>query len=224
MSVLSCICAHGSLCIAAGRHEEAIDVFNEALVVVREMTSVFGDFHCHGQSTCMMTDCIRNPPYLECSTLEDQSPYHHLHEHSRSKQIFKKPLGIPNTEFCSYEQYQFIILYNLALSYHMCSVKHQNEEMLKVSLNLWTLVHEFHWNDDLGLLPIHTCAILNNLGHIYHLLGNQKASRECHENLLRALLVLQRNEDSSLPGYNADCFFRSIAPLILEDSIAARAA
>jgi hypothetical protein len=224
LSVLNCICAHGSLSMVAGRYQDAIDAFDEALVQSRLVMASFGCFPLESKSILDVKGLIHHPQYLESSTPHAQSALRNNPNLSRSKQIFSKPMVIPKSGFCSNEQYQFIILYNLALSYHLFSVEHQNGVMLEAALRLWTLVYKFHWNDDLGLLPIHTCAILNNLGHVYLLVGDAKASRECHENLLCALLVLQRSEDSSFPGCNTDCFFRSVTPLVLKDSKAACAA
>jgi tetratricopeptide (TPR) repeat protein len=223
LSELNCICAHGSLCIAAGRYEDAIDAFDEALVHARTAMVSFNSSAVDVKSVESI-GFIHHPRYLASSTLHDQTTHQNHPGLSKSKQIFNKPLVIPNSGTFTNEQYQFVILYNLALAYHLCSVERQNGAILDAALRLWTLVYRFHWNDDLGLLPLHTCAILNNLGHVYHLLGDAKASRECHESLLCALLVLQRSEDSSFPECNADCFFRSITSLVLKDSKAACAA
>lgn len=224
LSVLNCICAHGSLCIAEGRYEEAIDVFDDALVQTRTAMVSFNSSPVESKSVLDMIGFIHHPQYLESLNLHDQSAHPGHPSLSKAKQIFSKPLVIPNSGVCTNEQYQFVILYNLALAYHLSSVERQSEVILEAALRLWTLVYRFHWNDDLGLLPLHTCAILNNLGHVYHLVGDAKASRECHENLLCALLVLRRSEDSSFSECNTDCFFRSITPLVLADSKVACAA
>jgi hypothetical protein len=148
--------------------------------------------------------------------------------------IFSAPLVIPTStdqryQPCTNEQYQFIVTYNLALSYHLAAMTQRDVRKLEVALGLWDLVYRFHWNEDLGVVTFHTCAILNNYGHGLRQAGAESPAQACFESLLCALCVcVQKKTDQSpaseLDACQTDCFFRSVSTLVLKDPMTARAA
>jgi hypothetical protein len=164
--------------------------------------------------------------------MEDESSPSQIHslDHPSEPKIFAAPLIAPSSVHIGYqdwtlEQYQFIITYNLALSHHLCAMERRDACKLEVALGLWDLIYRFHWNEDLGLVAFHTCAILNNYGHALRQVGAEKSALECFESLLCALCIcVQKGQRSDLDACRTDCFFQSISTLVLKDPQTASAA
>jgi hypothetical protein len=122
------------------------------------------------------------------------------------------------------DQLAFVILYNLALSYHICAIHEGGvDQKLYKALRLWEQVYKQHFKTDLGLSPLHTCAILNNLGNVYKALGQAECCQRCFKGLLTAMVFMK--ETGAADCLNEDeTFFHSVSQLILTDRGVAPAA
>jgi hypothetical protein len=130
---------------------------------------------------------LSSPPYSSCyfGSLESQE----------TLMIFPHPLNLP--ELFTIEQFAFITLYNLALSTYVSAlVNNRSTRQLQKATELWELIYSLQWREELNLQPVHTLAILTNLGHARRVLGNEASSKVCYQNILTTLEFMRgRNED-----------------------------
>jgi hypothetical protein len=211
------MCHRGGFFIVSGEYNEAIEIFSKGLTAVKN-NFLPPQVCVKGNVQTLKFYQVDMDDEGTCSQIHDQF------QHCDVQRVFKTPLMVPEG-YCSNDQYQFIITYNLALAYHLCALEQFDVEKLKVSLGLWEIIYRFHWNEDLGMATLHTCAILNNLGHVYRLLGDENTSKDCYESLLCALLCVQKASDTDgMEVCKAECFFQSITPLVLRDPKTASAA
>ena len=200
--------------IATEQYEKAVACFGDALDAVKI-------FLKEGKLTAVGSFGRSSTPAF-CRFLKDRKST------AFENSVFRNPLLIPENP-CSKDQVSFIIIYNLALAHHLNASSHRNNsEKLERVLRLWELVYDLHWQSNLGLQTIHTCAILNNLGHVNQLLGDMERCRKCFESLL-SIIVRVTDEvggrERSFLHYNENqSFFLNVAQLILQDSMAAPAA
>ena len=224
VDVLRLLCDKGIETIVNGKFEESIGVLTEALKTFQEEQNALSNTD-KSQSDSMEVEAEQTPspavPVLR----------YYQAETDLKEPIFTAPLVVPSsnqsdTTPCSTEQWQFVITYNLALSYHLCAMATQDIKKLEVALGLWDLIYRFHWNESLGLVTFHTCAILNNYGHGLRQVGAEKPARECFESLLCALCVCVQNkgEASDVDACRIECFYKNITPLVLKNPHTAGAA
>jgi hypothetical protein len=224
--------------IVVGRYDESVELLTKALTgIQQEIMASAGSSSVASDSSCEEGSFALQVPQYYQVDMEDESSSSQIHAFDATgeqSKIFSAPLVVPTStdsrsRFCSNEQYQFIITYNLALSYHLAAVTQRNVQKLEVALGLWDLIYRFHWNEDLGLVTFHTCAILNNYGHGLRQAGAEKPARDCFESLLCALCVCVQKKTiqspvSQLDACRTECFFQSVSTLVLKDPMTARAA
>lgn len=235
--ILNEMCHHAVQGIVSGRFDESVEILTKALTGIQKEMAEVGPTCPPSFGSSAATLPI--PQYYQVD-MEDKSSSSPIPTFDtpniEQSQIFIAPLMIPSAptshykcQPCSNEQYQFIITYNLALSYHLAGMAQRNAQKLETALGLWDLIYRFHWNENLGLVTFHTCAILNNYGHGLLQVGAEKAARDCFESLLCALCVCVQKKThtspvSELDACRTDCFFQSIIALVLKDPMTARAA
>ena len=224
VDVLRLLCNKGIETIVSGRFDESIDVLTEALKTFQQEQHTLSNIESRSQSDSMEVDSeqevTRPVPVLR----------YYRSKTDLKEPVFTAPLVAPSSDMAdppfSAEQWQFVITYNLALSYHLCAMATQDIKKLEVALGLWDLIYRFHWNERLGLVTFHTCAILNNYGHGLRQVGAEKPARECFESLLCALCVCVQNKDeaSDADACRIECFYQNITPLVLKNPHTAGAA
>ncbi|KAL3903844.1 MAG: hypothetical protein SGILL_010290 [Bacillariaceae sp.] len=223
VEVLRLLCNKGIETIVSRRYDEAIETLTAALQTFQE------EQHALSKADLSQNDSMEGEAEGEVSPSIPVLRYYRG-ETDLKEPIFTAPLVVPasnNTDRpCSAEQFQFLITYNLALSYHLCAMATQDVKKLEVALGLWDLIYRFHWNESLGLVTFHTCAILNNYGHGLRQVGAEKPAQECFESLLCALCVCVQNkgEASDVDACRIECFYRNITPLVLKNPQTAGAA
>ncbi|KAG7365176.1 hypothetical protein IV203_038379 [Nitzschia inconspicua] len=234
---LLCEMCHDAVqCIVSGLYDDAAEVLTKALSDIQQeiVAASSTEESPNGSSSPLLV-----PQYYQVDMDDEPSSSQiHVFDATRNMEqhkIFAAPLIVPvsnDTRYqpCSNEQYQFIITYNLALSYHLAAMTQRNLQKLEVALGLWDLIYRFHWNEDLGLVTFHTCAILNNHGHGLQQVGAEKPARDCFESLLCALCLCVEKKTHMSPVSELDsccwneCFFHSVSTLVLKDPMTARAA
>ncbi|KAL3907433.1 MAG: hypothetical protein SGILL_008879 [Bacillariaceae sp.] len=227
IDLLDSLCSRAVETIVSAKYDESIGILTHALKTFQQEQLLLSQ----------KEDEEDDDMEIDTSSMDISTLQYYKSETSPKEPIFTAPLVVPcdddtnNRETtASTEQWQFVITYNLALSYHLCAMAQRDAKKLEVALGLWDLIYRFHWNENLGLATFHTCAILNNYGHGLRQVGADKPARECFESLLCALCVCVQNKgelSSSPSGVDAcriECFYRNISPLVLRNPQTAGAA
>jgi hypothetical protein len=96
----------------------------------------------------------------------------------------------------------FILLYNLALAYHLYAMQQYEGEMtsssstsvshraLRKAASLYEIAYNFHETEAVQSNMIQMMAMMNNLGHIYHLLQQPTIAKRYFHNLLRTIMYV----------------------------------
>jgi hypothetical protein len=126
-------------------------------------------------------------------------------------------------------------MYNMALAHHMnalfnCTEQDDRQAGLDQAVALYELAYNVHMQEEDANLSVEfTMAIVNNLGHIHRLKGDETKADQCFNHLLSTILFLQSyNGSSSSSNNNTTCqtpevFVQSVTHLILKASAAAAA-
>jgi hypothetical protein len=233
------LCSRAVNAIMSGRYDEATELLTDALTRMQQEIAATGSPSAPQAEEVSLPEVrlpLQVPQYyqLDMEQESSSSKIHMFDPVDQQPKIFCAPLVIPGSSDRPYqqytiEQYQFIVTYNLALSYHLAAASQCNMRKLEVALGLWDLVYRFHWNENLGLVTFHTCAILNNYGHGLRQAGAESPAQACFESLLCALCIcVQKKTDESpvseMDACRTDCFFRTVSTLVLKDPMTAKAA
>lgn len=117
----------------------------------------------------------------------------------KTTSIMREPLYVssaylPQGELQKCELLSYVILYNLALSYHLRGMEeevgHLRLAYLDKAKTLYEHSHSILSNQRLEISLIFTMAITSNLGHIHQLSGNQETAFNCFQHLLSILLYV----------------------------------
>lgn len=149
-----------------------------------------------------------------------------------SSSIFRDPIcmaskcKLPRAELEKCEVLSYVILYNLALSYHLRGMDEEEQHLkiayLQKALTLYEHAHHILSSQDIDVSLLHTMAIASNLGHIHHVIGDEERAQMCFQHLLSTILyVVDCGEGSKIE--TLDGFFRNVMPLICQSSSAAAA-
>lgn len=172
-----------------GMYEQAVLDFTQTFALVSRISQQKKNRPCDESPEDFNLD-----PFVQVST---SSPTFLLCCGSLDTQetlIFPHPLSLP--ELPTIDQFAFITLYNLALSTQISALTNNRSQQLKKATELWELVYSLQWRDELSLQPVHTLAILTNLGYSRRALGNDASARVCYQNILTTLEFMRgRNED-----------------------------
>lgn len=88
----------------------------------------------------------------------------------------------------------FILLYNLALAYHLRALDDDNSSSssrtLRKAASLYELAYSFHENEGIQCSVMQIMSIMNNLGHIHTMLDNGSAARHYFQNLLSTIMYV----------------------------------
>jgi tetratricopeptide (TPR) repeat protein len=150
--------------------------------------------------------------------------------------IFSSPIFLPTEDLSSkafYQEYylhlSFILMYNLALTYHLCAIDGEIcQRNLESAVALYELAYTIQKTEDLDVSVIQTMAIVNNLGQVHTALGNVDKSQYCYQHLLSTIMHL--NESGAASDYAAeeslslDGFVGNVLSLILTTPAATPAA
>ena len=144
-----------------------------------------------------------------------------------SSSIFRDPIyvssGLPRSELDRCELLSYVILYNLALSYHLRAMDEEEDHLrnayLDKALTLYEHAHHILSSQEIDVSLLHTMAIASNLGHIHHVIGDEQRAELCFQHLLSTILyVVDCGEGAKIKSL--DGFFRNVMPLICTSSSA----
>jgi tetratricopeptide (TPR) repeat protein len=249
-----------ALQIYTGNYSQAAETLSYALNIIQQAMGVLKS--CNRPPNHKTSE-PRTPSYVSCDCIfsEDElitcqgsrripaanrnSSSFYLDE---SCFLYKHPVQVfSNSSDTSDDEHHvevisYAIVYNLALCHHLRAISENSSSIticeqgsyLKRAIALYKhalkLLMSPH-NRKLDML--HTLAIVNNLGHAYHLLHNEATAKRCFQRLLQAIMgLLSENDDQSdltrddrtrnhLP---LDGFLSNIMSLVMGSSSSAPAA
>jgi tetratricopeptide (TPR) repeat protein len=143
--------------------------------------------------------------------------------------VFKSPITVactktatdacssPDAEFRSLVKFSSTLLFNLALAYHLAGNVAKDpsaqRKKLKKALTFYKLTYTMMQDTmDTGIME--TLAIVNNLGHVQHALGDVDKAKQCYEHLLSTIMyVSDMGERDAIQHF--DGFFQSVQSTVL---------
>ena len=206
-------------------YDHAIQNITKALGIVREeLSSTQTMCYCKG---CVCTSGMQSDlfEFRMCKEV----PHEVSDDAENELFLFKNPMKIHMHHTATLKCYDYfvslsyIILFNLALAYHLLGIEHDNQRALQKALRLYELSYTVHIKEDLTLTALQALAIVNNLGHVHRELGNLDNSRQCFENLLSSLMYVQISIDEETMQH-VDGFTTNAVSCILECPKSAAAA
>lgn len=211
--------------IEAKKYDVAITMLTKSLKMVKLVMS--GDFMISGKRNSDCDDLrVRNG--MACDFVRStSSSFERTFENGGicSGSIFCDPICmasvLPSEELEKCEVLSYVILYNLALSYHLRGMDEEEHHLkvayLQKALTLYEHAHHILSSQDIELSLLHTMAIASNLGHIHHVVGDEQRAQMCFQHLLSTILyVVDCGEGSKIETF--DGFFRNVMSLICTSS------
>jgi hypothetical protein len=170
-------------------------------------------------------------------------------DHTQNFTVFNSPVLVNHTvSLCdapSMERLAYVLVYNLALAHHCMAMSYavasdltqeQRQEAKSVQRKALILYEKSHCllsrasqNWDASVL--HSLAILCNLGHLHHAMGDEEQSEACYQNLLSTIFfIIDSRAGSAAPQCGdvltealLDGFFCNVMPLLQKGCVAAAA-
>jgi tetratricopeptide (TPR) repeat protein len=138
------------------------------------------------------------------------------------------------SESAEYQRYEptveasIAIMFNLALAHHLIALYGPFNRYvctLEQAIDLYELAYTVQMNEDAKLSIEFSMAIINNLGHIHRLLGDEDRGSQCFRHLLSTIFFFRSYGERHV---NSDCchtdtFVYSVSHLILQKAVAAAA-
>lgn len=146
--------------------------------------------------------------------------------------VFSDPLLVATSDLpqCEVEKcglLSYVILYNLALSYHLRGmdeeVHHLRVAYLEKAMALYEHSHVILSNHHQHISLLHTMAITSNLGHIHQSVGDQERASRCFKHLLSIILYTVDCGGAQGIELFLDGFFQNVMALICSVNSAAAA-
>mmetsp|Transcript_13342 Transcript_13342/g.33568 ORF Transcript_13342/g.33568 Transcript_13342/m.33568 type:complete len:295 (-) Transcript_13342:32-916(-) len=141
--------------------------------------------------------------------------------------LFRKPLDM---QIC--RELTYVTIYNLALSYHLKSLEleasstsHKRISHLRKALSLYELSQVLLMEKSVTIRvnAVHSMALVSNLRHIHHGLGNSEKVDMCSEHLLATMMYILFCGEAEVLGNSIEEFFDLILPLISKPTTASAA-
>jgi tetratricopeptide (TPR) repeat protein len=222
-----CLNNEGIHYINKGNYEEAMKVISRGLNLLKKVLSV-QDIPAKTDSYSMGMSMDETLP-CEFLQLDPEYPSAALTEAIKGNKpfIFSSPIYVPSVvnqavTLKYLATLSFILLYNLALAYHLSAIDGQLcLKKLEKALSLYDLAYAIQ-KTELSILQI--MAIVNNLGHIHTALGNQEQSQLCFKHLLSTVMLLKDYGEEGESVDSLDGFILNCLPLILVGEASAPAA
>jgi hypothetical protein len=146
--------------------------------------------------------------------------------------IFRDPIEIPFNVVSSGQlpssklvnKFVVVIMYNLALSVHLSAMSHNDMTSLVRAQRLYELAFQMHLEDSCDVTLLYSLALMNNLGLIYHLSGEEERSRTCFKNMLATMMYLLESDEAKTIKQWDGLFSNVIKRMFVETQVAAPAA
>ena len=187
-------------------------------------------------STCQ-EDSTSSTPLWESRTtgLDGGSTSHTGEKNPKSEAsagygfVFRDPIQIPSRMLSQKTMSEgvlmrmmIVVLFNLALSYHLSALHSRNWNQLLRAEQLYEYAFYLHLENDSGGTLLYSMALLNNLGVVYEMCNERDKSQSCFQNMLSTMMILlECQEAQNIKQWNG--LWSNVVPLITHDIAAAAA-
>jgi hypothetical protein len=141
--------------------------------------------------------------------------------------VFRDPVHVVSLDlYIHQETLSFVLLYNLALAYHLRGLTDRlsRNAYLSTALTLYEHAHAMLTIDEgMDVSSLHIMAIASNLGHVHALLGHKRRANVCFQHLLSVILYVVDCGEGTSKELNLEGFFCNIMPIIATKVTAAAA-
>jgi hypothetical protein len=212
-----------AMCIKVGDYDNAISSLQRAVKKVR--LAISSDLTPDQYLEDVVAGVDDDRPL--CSFLStDSSCFLKSVRNDSQHTIFRSPIflnqPLPLTNSLFYEKISYVIVYNLALAYHLKAMTSQlSRRMIFITFERALRQYEnalcvLMGSPEIDFSILHTLAIVCNLGHLHCVLGNKERSDLCYQNLLSTMIYLvDGGEVDTIEGtIPLDGFFSNVMPLI----------
>jgi hypothetical protein len=206
--------------IKSAEYAEAINLLADALKIMKKVIpgSANREAH-HTESACLEFLSTEGAP----SFVPDRD-YDIVHcENS----VFQDPVHVLSLDLSIHQEtLSFVLLYNLALAYHLRGLKDRllRNVHLSTALTLYEHAHAMLTIDEgMDVSSLHIMAIASNLGHVHALLGHERRANICFQHLLSVILYVVDCGEGTSNDLKLDGFFCNIMPMIASKVTAAAA-
>eukprot|EP00934_Nitzschia_sp_Nitz4_P005309 Nitzschia sp. Nitz4//scaffold30_size153850//74872//75606//NITZ4_002780-RA/size153850-processed-gene-0.43-mRNA-1//-1//CDS//3329547270//5299//frame0 len=174
--------------------------------------------------------CSASDLNKKCVCMDDAS-----NDGSDCSYVYRKTLYLPTdlrcteTPFEVFMTFSVVIMFNLALCYHLSAMNKNEDTERRDSLykasSLYTLHHQMLTKaQDFDSKMMLLLASVNNLGHVKSLLGDSDSGNECFQWMLNTLLLLNTSKWAQRNNVSLEGFFQNTSHLVLRASNTAQAA
>ena len=144
-----------------------------------------------------------------CGVTATQGGFHQEQQRQQQQQscldqryIFSDPIEIPSEatkaaptqSLCS--KLSMVVMYNLALSFHLCALAQGCTARLTRARTLYELAFQMHLEESCEVTLLYSLALMNNLGLVYRLLNDSERSNQCFQHLLATMMFLLESEEA----------------------------
>jgi hypothetical protein len=140
-----------------------------------------------------LTDCMAVSPGIISHVPLVDTTYLSGNKHSF---IYQHAIVIPEssvaqTNTCpSNKTISGIVIFNLALTYHLYALKTHAPQKLRKAAKLYGLGFDLHNDTSVSTSPIFLLATINNMGHVYQSLKEAHLASTCFDYLLSTLMYM----------------------------------
>ena len=116
--------------------------------------------------------------------------------------VFRDPIEVPEIAFRSrpskrlFAKLSMVALFNLGLSFHLCALDQSSVIKLVQAKDLYELAFQMHLEENCDVTLLYSLALMNNLGLIYHVLGDHTRSGNCFNHMLSTMMFLLESQDA----------------------------
>jgi hypothetical protein len=214
-----------------GKHDEAVSLLTDALNMLASLmrsqeSSVIDATNpsTNGGAAFVFLSNANTSPFLE-NNMPKSSVFH--------RYIFRVPICVHNSDQLlldcrSYEMLSFVVIYNLALTWHLHGVLTVGNDSLRNTrlhraLSLYQHANSIMTNCRTEAVTLLYMAIVCNIGHIYGCLGEDAKAKDSSQLLLSAILCLVDSGADPEHSIELEGFISNVMPIILKQASAAAA-
>ena len=143
--------------------------------------------------------------------------------------VFQSAVRLPTCQNHTYDSQltlvSIAIIFNMALAHHLCGLKSNDKKstlMLRKAIKLYEFCLKLQKYRTSS--KVFTLAAVNNMGQIYHVLGERQQSKECFQHLLSTLVsLLDSNQISAITEYE-EFYYNALTLVMPNCSVVAAAA
>jgi hypothetical protein len=116
--------------------------------------------------------------------------------------VFTDPIEIPAevTKVAPtqrlFSKLSMVAMYNLALAFHLSALELASVTRLVRAQKLYEFAFHMHLEESCDVTLLYSLALMNNLGLIYRLLGDEGRSGQCFQHLLATMMFLLESEEA----------------------------